>query len=443
MGRHVQHLASLPNSQFRMRRVLATDFGIWPMLQNLERASDHMLASNEYWARLASYLLLYDQIVIPTGNLQILPVLRLMLGEAAFDELLRSKGIVLARFDQWFGYAGNGNGLVFFQIHDGPDRSPNVPNLGTAFFKPLDQAISDTLAATNPPSTIERRSTITNLLLDNVVQLPTQAIADGLKDEAYRDVLGSPYLRDFLALRNSGRSLDALLGVGPNQVTVFSPHVPPEPGASLEIRSVLRVAFENFLLSVGGHAGVTEITGDDATLNILRAKGQRLGYAPEGNLAFAHIQRVAGVPDLGAAFASKQLSPAQVLDLRYSKHAQALRDWFAVGSPGATEAETVRRYVETIGKPSWIDSVPAKLLRFATTSAMGELEPISGAVASAVDKFLLSKWFPARSPKLFLKQAKVVLANTPVIQAPVMRGRSRNAPCSCGSGKKFKKCCGR
>ena len=114
-----------------MRRVLSTDFGIWPMLKHLERASDHMVASSDYWAQLANYLLLYDQLVIPTGNLQILPVLRIMLGEAAFDEIIRTKGIVLARFDQWFGYAGNGAGLVFFKIKDGPDRPPNIPNLGT------------------------------------------------------------------------------------------------------------------------------------------------------------------------------------------------------------------------------------------------------------------------------------------------------------------------
>lgn len=425
-----------------MRRVLATDFGIWPMLQHLERASDHMVASSEYWSRLANYLLLYDQLVIPTGNLQILPVLRIMLGEATFDELVRTKGIVLTRFDQWFGYAGNGAGLVFFQVQDDPNRPPNIANLGTAFFKPLDQAISDTLSVTNPPSSIQRRSEITNLLLDNIVRLPTQAIADGLKEEVYKDVLGSPYLRDFLALRNSGQSLDALHGIGPDQVSVFSPHVPPEPKDSLEIRAVLRVAFENFLLSIGGHAETTEITGDDATLNILRAKGQRLGYSPEGNLAFAQIQKISGVPDLGKAFASKQFSPAQLLDLRHSKHAQALRDWFALGAPNATEEETVRRYVETIGKPSFIDSLPAQLLRFATTTGLGAVEPITGSIASAADTFLLSKWFPGRSPRLFMKQAKVMLANTPIIQSPLMRGRDRNAPCSCGSGKKFKKCCG-
>jgi hypothetical protein len=195
-----------------MRRVLATDFGIWPMTKNLELVSDHMYASSDCWSRLANYILLYDQIIIPTGNFQVIAVLRLMLGEDVFDELLQTKVIVLARFDQWFGYVGNGNGLCFFRVEDGPNRPANTPNLGTVFFKPLDRAINDAIEATNPPSTGERKSALTNLLLDNVIQLPTQTIADSLRDEAYRDVLGSPYLRDFLSLRNAGRSLNNLLG---------------------------------------------------------------------------------------------------------------------------------------------------------------------------------------------------------------------------------------
>jgi hypothetical protein len=221
---------------------------------------------------------------------------------------------------------------------------------------------------------------------------------------------------------------------------VFSPHVPPEPGDSPEIRAVLRVAFENLLLSTGGHAEATEITGDDATLSILRTKGHRLGYSHH---AFTQIQKISGVPDLGVAFASRKLSSTQLMDLRYSKHAKALRDWFALGAPSSTEEETVRRYVETIGQPGLVDSLPSKLLRFATTTGLGAIEPLSGAIASATDTFLLSKWFPGRSPRLFLKQAKVMLANTPAIQAPLMRGRDRNALCACGSGKKFKKCCSR
>lgn len=413
------------------------------MLKHLERASDRMVASADFWARLANYLLVYDQIIIPTGNFQIVAVLRIMLGEAVFDELIRSRSIVFLRYDQWFGYAGGGAGLSFFQIFDNPDQPRVIANLGTAFFKPLERAISDALSVTNPPSMPERRAQITNMLLDNVVQLPTQQIADGLKDEAYRDVQGSPYLRDFLALRNAGRSLDHLSGIEPNQITVFSPHVPPERGDSLEIRAVLRVAFENFLLSIAGQAEATEVTGDDDSLSILRAKGQRLGRYPDGAHAFAKIQKISGVPDLGLAFAAKQLSPQQILDLRTSMHAQALRDWFAAGAPREGADETVRRYVEGIGKPGLVDSLPAKILRFATTTGIGAAHPLAGALASAAETFLLSKWFPGKSPRLFLRQAKVMLANTPVIRPPSMRGRDRNAPCSCGSGKKLKKCCGR
>jgi hypothetical protein len=237
--------------------------------------------------------------------------------------------------------------------------------------------------------------------------------------------------------------LDSLLGINPDQVVVFSPHVPPEAADSLEIRAVLRVAFENFLLAIGGHVEATELVGDEASLSVLRAKGQRLGFTPEGHQAFTQIQKVSGVPDVGAAFASKRLSPEQLLDLRLSRHAQSLRDWFAAGTPSESADETLSRYVETVGKQSVVESLPVKILRFATTTGIGVAEPVTGAIASAVNSFLLSKWFPVRSPRLFLKQAKVVLANTPVIKAPIMKGRDRNALCSCGSGKKYKKCCGK
>jgi len=77
---------------------------------------------------------------------------------------------------------------------------------------------------------------------------------------------------------------------------MFNPHSPPEVGESLEIRSVLRVAFENLLLKIGGYSEATEITGDESTLTMLRAKGQRIGFSIEGNQAFAKIQKVGGVP---------------------------------------------------------------------------------------------------------------------------------------------------
>lgn len=198
-----------------------------------------MMATPEYWARLADYILLYDQIIIPTGNLQILPVLRLMLGEEVFDELIRSKAIVLARFDEWFGYVGTG-GVIFYRAGSNPDLPRTVPNLAISHFKPLDEAIDDALIATNPPSTPERRTTIKNLLLDNVVVLPTETILTGVKEEAYADIRNSAYLRDFLSLRNAGRSIDNLFGSKPDIVTTFNPTF--LPSLMIRLRSELSYA---------------------------------------------------------------------------------------------------------------------------------------------------------------------------------------------------------
>ncbi len=113
-----------------------------------------MVNSPPYWARLADYLLMYDQIVIPTGNLQILSVLRFMLGDEVLLELLEARVIVFARFDQWFGYAGSA-GVLFFQVGDGPENKRAIPNLATSHFLPLDQAIEAAFIALNPPSTKE------------------------------------------------------------------------------------------------------------------------------------------------------------------------------------------------------------------------------------------------------------------------------------------------
>lgn len=425
-----------------MRRLLATDLGIWPMIQSQERASDTMVNGPVYWARLADYLLMYDQIIIPTGNLQILSVLRYMLGDDVLLELLETRTIILTRFDQWFGYQGAA-GVIFFKIGDGPENTRAIPNLATSHFLPLDQAIDAMFIAMNPPSTPETRQKYKTLLLDHTAQLATESLLEGVRAEAYRDIQDSPYLQALLSIRNGGRSIANLAGSNADTITVFNPHVPPEKNDPPEIRAVLRVVFENFLLSVGAKTEVGELTGDASTLSILQAKGQRLGFSPHGRAAFAQIQQVSGVPDLGLAFASKQLSARQILDLRQSKHAQSFRDWLSTGNPSSTAQETLRRYVETVGKPSLVESLPMKLLRFATTTSWGALEPVSGGVVAAADSFLLSKWFPGRAPRLFMRQAKVVITNSPVIKEPLQKGRDRNISCSCDSGKKYKHCCGK
>src|SRR5207342_1203954 len=227
------------------RRVLATDFGIWLALKDIHRLSDAMLSSSAQWASLANYLLLYDQIVIPTGNLQVLPVLRHMLGDAVFEELVRSKVIVFARYDQWFCFAGGGAGLSFFQIHPGESRQDRGLNLGMGHFLPLEQAIDVALDSTTPSVDSTRKRALAQLLADHIVQVPMPVSdLDKLADETIKDVIESPYLRDMLSLKATHpNKVGNLPG---NKLAIFNPHVAPEPGDSREVRSVLRVAFENF-----------------------------------------------------------------------------------------------------------------------------------------------------------------------------------------------------
>ncbi len=401
-----------------------------------------MVESPEQRAALANYVLMYDQIIIPTGNLQILPVLRLLLGEAVFDELIQTRAIVLTRYNRWFAYVGNGGGIQFFSVGESPSIQEKRPRLGLGYFMPLDEAIDSAITLTNPQSNSKRRVELRRMLAENAVELPLGKIAGNLKDETYKDILGSPHLQRLFALRNAGRSMDRLVGIEANQMKICDPHTRPDPNTP-EIESVLHVAFENFVLGIGVHTEASEITGDEGTLTVLRAKGERFGAAVRGQRAFAQIQKLSGVPDIGMAFAYGQLRPKDLLDLRYSKHCQAFRDWFGGLSPLGSADEAVSSYVASLGKPSWIESLPAKALRFASTTGLSVLEPVSGTVASTIDSFFLNKWFPGKSPRLFLKQAKVLLEKEPMVRAPMMRGSNRNDPCPCGSGKKYKKCCGR
>ena len=233
-----------------------------------------------------------------------------------------------------------------------------------------------------------------------------------------------------------------MVGLGSDKLTIYSPHL-SDPAEVPEIRAVLRAAFENFILAVGGYANATELAGDGTTLSLLKAKGQRMGCAIEGQSAFARIQEISGVPDIGSAFGAKHLSGSQILDLRNTRQCQSLREWFEAGSPRESSDDTIRRFVETLGRPSWVDRLPAKLIRFASTRALSAIEPVTGAAASLVNTFFLSKWFPLKSPRVFLQHAKVVVASSHPVGPPVMQGRGRNAQCPCGSGLKFKKCHGR
>ena len=204
-----------------------------------------MVNSPTYWARVADYLLMYDQIVIPTGNLQILSVLRFMLGDDVLLELIESRAIVLTRFDQWFGYVGTA-GVIFFKVGSGSEVKSAIPNLATSHFLPLEEAIDAVFIAMNPPSTLATRQRFKTLLVDNTAQLPTEQVLEEVRAEAYRDIQDSPYLQALLSLRNAGRSIENLFAQIPSQsLTPTS-----RPRKTTHLRSVQCYAWSSRIFSL-------------------------------------------------------------------------------------------------------------------------------------------------------------------------------------------------
>jgi len=428
-----------------MRKLLATDFSIWPMaVATQPTISDAVFYSQDHWESLANYLLLYDQLIIPTGNFQIIPALRMMLGEDIFDELVLSNVISFVRYDHWICYGGNGKGLAFFQVAEGKNENKNnVQRLGLGFFKKKDEAISIMLNVSNPDYTKKGKKFISNLLLDQTIDLNFGKISDDLKNDTYSDILGSKYLRNLFSRRRNIVDLNRLPGVDDNQIKMLGLHLPEDNDKkSSEITFLLKVAVENFILGIGSFVEATDIVSDSDTLNVIKAKGQRFGCPIGGRDAFSKIQDISGVPDIGLAFAKKQLSPRTLLDLRETPASQNFRNWLSQIDRRSSSKEIVERYVDSIGGASKKDQFSSKLMRFATMKVWETIEPVSGNVASIVETFLLNKLYPNKCPDLFLKKAKSIIAK-PAIAPPIPKRQGRKAPCPCGSGKKYKRCCGK
>ncbi|WP_051299875.1 SEC-C metal-binding domain-containing protein [Methylobacter luteus] len=335
-----------------------------------------------------------------------------------------------------------GNGLNFFSVAD--QYGQHNSNLFNLYFAPLDECIDTVLRFSTPIANADRKRIITNLLLDKVVSVTSNIKAETFVAETYSDIKRSPYLRNFLSIRNNGRPLNKLKGIKPNQIRIYSPHAEEDKS---EIGAVLHAAFENFVLGISSDLKVDEITGDDYSLSLLKAKGQRVGMPIEGQKAFAQIQEILGVPDVGLAFADNKITAEQLLDLRELKSAENFRKWLSTFQPQNSHEDIVNAFKDSLEQTSIADSYLMKTLRFVITTAIGVQSTPAGIAACALDTFWLNKLFPDKSPRLFLKQIKSVVVKSAEkekvdVAPPNQSGRDRNRPCSCGSGKKYKKCCG-
>ena len=355
---------------------------------------------------LAERMLLYDRLIIPTADFSILPVLVTWLGQDLLTEMLAAGAIRFLRYYGSLGYAGNGNGLCMFQIEKSEaqtwkDPWQEAPGART------ERAAEIWLRLATPGLTSKTRDRIISSVVEHSDELKAvPEFENKIAHETYMDGLNSPSLRTFFGLRST--NMTRLHGVDPNQLKVFSPQNIHVQGNPDEVTVLLGMAAANFELYLAELTGARDVAFDPSIEPFLVGKAERALHSMELAKGFVDILNVNDLPDLATAVQLGEVTPAEVWRLRNRQSAIDFRRWFHENVREEPE-RAAKEYVAAIGRVTWMDKVPGKVLRFAVTSAASLLGPAAGLVTSAFDSFLLESIVRGHSPKYLIDDLSRVL----------------------------------
>lgn len=351
--------------------------------------------------RLGEKLLLYDQIIIPTGNFGIIPVLRLWLGDKIFTSLIERRIIFFLKYTGWVAYVGNSGGVQFFKITPAEGKSETF---GSTFFRDKEIALDYALQNTKAPSPSEDRAKIKNLILKNTLEVElSKDIADKIRHETYMDIINSPFLRSFLFFRNPELTeikLNMLKGVNPDQVRVYDFHR-PHNNPQDDISVILNVAEHNILLFFMSLIDGSDVFSDETTEKVLSSKIQRLIKDDKLVDDFMRILEVNNIPDLTNIISQNSLSFEDLLKIRNKPDTINFRKWLHYESADYSE-DIIKAYVAAITKPTIIDRLSLKAIRFIIPNLVGLFNALGGLVTSGIDSFVLPGLVNRKSPKIFL-----------------------------------------
>ena len=220
-------------------------------------------------------LLFYNRVVVPTVDFSIVVPLVHWIGVPILKELLVSEALSFVRFRGTLGYAGNGNGLVLFEMHPGENPGEN-----------LEKEQWWQRVATCPPGEaviLQLKNRLTGLaapLVENIGKLVEICTVDTalpeftqkVEEETYRDILGGEILAAYFSIRNT--NLKTLENLGPDKLRVFSSLAKPAVVGS-EIDVTLRLAMLNLEAYLAEEAGARDMATDHGFGRLLDAKVER------------------------------------------------------------------------------------------------------------------------------------------------------------------------
>jgi hypothetical protein len=352
-------------------------------------------------AHLANQLLLYEQLIIPTNDFGILPILYSWFGDKYFFEALEKETFQFLHKPSMLGYAGNGAGIVSFAISGSGERELEWHQ--KAIFSELETALELQINNTFPNLHRKQRTNLLDLVRkqSQSVNFVDHDFDKWIVHESYIDILKTPELKA-LVTRLSGNlyriDLTRLPGVKPDDMKVSSQNPIKEA-----VDVVLKVAEVNLSLLMANQIGDCDLSVPEGTQDLLISKLVRSGMRLNTANNFIQLLDLNNLPDPGKAIISGDLSLSDIWKLREKSLSKKFRNWLrSAKTDDARELE--KMYVESLGKDSIIDTLPVGIIRFAIILGVGMVNPLVGLGVDIADSFFVDKWLNGFTPKLFIDQ---------------------------------------
>ena len=123
---------------------------------------------------------------------------------------------------------------------------------------------------------------------------------------------------------------------------------------------------------------------------------------------FPRLLELNGIPDIRVAVESGTLSLPDIWRLRERQVARRFRKWLVDAEP-QNSRDLERLYVESLGRTSLVQSLLARVVRFALTAAVCTADPVSGLALGIIDSFFVEKYLIGYCPKLMFDEIRKLL----------------------------------
>ena len=355
-------------------------------------------------AHLASQLLLYDKIIIPTKDFGIVPILINWLGLRTFIKALESDTFSFLHRKALLGYAGNGNGISGFGIYG--SEAKKMSWWQDAMFGEIDVAVEQQLKNMCPFISRQERVCIVEKIISKSreVDYDNDFFMRNIVHETYTDIMKNTSLSLLLFVMQNSKhepdkiDLTRLEGVGPNQMRVLGLDRIRDP-----VDLVLRVAEINMEIYMSTLSDDADLSTSDGAELLLKDKLIRAGVGSNYLDGFLSLLELNNIPDIGKATANDSISLLDIWKLRERRISKNFRKWLRKAT-NKDAREIEKLYVESLRNRALVDSLPLRAIRFAITSTASAAFPAIGLPVAVIDSFFVNKWLSGYSPRLFLDE---------------------------------------